>query len=427
MTVQDQVRAARQAFYRIAISPTETRDAILRAMAALLESEQADILAANARDTEAAASSHLAGPLFKRLQLSESKLRVMADSLRSVASLADPIGSVELVRELDDGLVLSQVRVPIGVIGVIFESRPDALVQIASLAVKSGNAVILKGGSEARETNRRLHALFVRAIDEAATMAPGLSDALQLVETREDIRVMLDLDSQIDLMIPRGSNDLVRFIQQNTRIPVLGHADGVCHLYVHHDADPSMAVSLAKDAKTQYPAVCNAIETLLVHQRAVGLLPAIAESMPQVELRGCDRTRKHIDAAPAGEDDWSAEYNDLILAIRVVESLDEAIGHINRYGSRHTDAIVTGSRETADRFLREVDSSSVLWNASTRFADGFRYGLGAEVGISTGKLHARGPVGLQGLTTTQYRVVGSGHVVADYADGRRSFTHRELV
>ena len=427
MTVHDQVRAARQAFYRLAISPIETRNAILRAMAALLESEQDDILAANARDTDAAASSQLAGPLYRRLQLSESKVRVMADSLRSVASLPDPIGSVELVRELDEGLVLSQVRVPIGVIGVIFESRPDALVQIASLAVKSGNAVILKGGSEARETNRRLHALFARAIDEAATEVPGLSDALQLVETREDIRTVLELDSQIDLMIPRGSSELVRFIQQNTRIPVLGHADGVCHLYIHHDADPAMAVSLTKDAKTQYPAVCNAIETLLVHEQAVGLLPAIADAMPEVELRGCERTRTHIDAPAATEDDWRAEYNDLVLAIRVVDSLDDAITHINRYGSHHTDAIVTGSREAADRFMREIDSSSVLWNASPRFADGFRYGLGAEVGISTGKLHARGPVGLHGLTTTQYRVVGSGHIVADYAGGRRSFTHRELV
>ncbi len=428
MNVPDQVAAARAAFYRLAASPVETRDGILLAMADLLESERDGILAANARDASAAEDSGLAAPLYKRLVLTEAKLRTMADSLRSVASLSDPIGTTELVRELDEGLELRRVRVPIGVIGVIFESRPDALVQIASLGLKSGNSVILKGGTEARETNRVLHSLFVRAISSIApseaTVAP-LSDVLQLVETREQIRTMLELDTQIDLMIPRGSNDLVRFIQQNTRIPVLGHADGVCHLYIHDDADPAMAARVAKDAKTQYPAVCNAIETLLVHERAAHTLPLITRSMPEVELRGCERTRALIDARPADDDDWETEYNDLVLSVRVVDSLDDAIAHINRHGSHHTDAIVTSSPVAAERFLRGVDSSSVLWNASTRFADGFRYGLGAEVGISTGKIHARGPVGLEGLTTTQYRVVGEGHIVADYADGRRRFTHRD--
>jgi glutamate-5-semialdehyde dehydrogenase len=392
-------------------------------MAELLESEQASILAANEKDAAAARESDLAGPLYKRLVLSQGKLAVMAQSLRSVVGLDDPIGKQELARELDDGLVLTRVRVPIGVIGVIFESRPDALVQIASLGIKSGNAVILKGGSEAKETNRALHALFVRAIESVASELAG---ALQLVETREEIRAVLELDTEIDLMIPRGSNQLVRYIQQNTRIPVLGHADGICHLYIHGDADEPMAVAIAKDAKTQYPAVCNAVETLLVHADAVTMLPAVAESMPEVELRGCERTRRVIDAKPADDDDWATEYNDLIVSVRVVDSLEEAVEHINRYGSNHTDAIVTTSGEVAERFLREVDSSSVLWNASTRFADGFRYGLGAEVGISTGKVHARGPVGLEGLTTTQYRVAGSGHIVADYAEGRRRFTHREL-
>ncbi len=420
MQVADQVAAARAAFYRLATSPEETRNRILLAMAELLGSELEEILAANARDASAAEDSGLAAPLYKRLVLTEAKLRTMADSLRSVAALPDPIGRTELVRELDDGLELRRIRVPIGVIGVVFESRPDALVQIASLALKSGNAVILKGGSEARETNRVLHSLFVRAIAHAE-----LSNALQLVETREQIRTMLELDDQIDLMIPRGSNDLVRFIQQNTRIPVLGHADGLCHLYIHHDADPSMAAAVARDAKTQYPAVCNAIETLLVHEEAAHTLPMLADAMPEVELRGCERTRSRIDALPADENDWRAEYNDLILSVRIVDSLDEAIAHVNRYGSHHTDAIVTSSPEVAERFLREVDSSSVLWNASTRFADGFRYGLGAEVGISTGKVHARGPVGLEGLTTTQYRVIGHGQIVADYAEGRRSFTHRD--
>ena len=423
MSVRDQVDAARRASRRLAVSDAGLRNRMLREMADLLVSGQAAILEANERDAAAARSSDLAGPLYKRLLLSPSKIQVMAESLASVASLADPIGMVELCRELDEGLVLSRVRVPIGVIGVIFESRPDALVQIGSLCIKSGNAAILKGGSEALHTNRMLHGVFVRAI---GTVDAAISDALQLVETREDIRDLLGLDSTIDLMIPRGSNELVRFIQQNTRIPVLGHADGICHLYVHHDADKAMAVAIARDAKTQYPAVCNAIETLLVHRDAAALLPAIAAAMPEVELRGCERTCALVSAHPADQDDWGTEYNDLVLAVRVVDSFEEAVAHINRYGSRHTDAIVTGSPETAEQFLREVDSSSVLWNASTRFADGFRYGLGAEVGISTGKVHARGPVGLEGLTTTQYRVRGGGHVVADYAEGRRAFTHREL-
>ena len=423
MSVHEQVAAARQTAYRLAVSSATRRNDVLLAMASLLASERETVLAANERDAHAAREGGLAGPLYKRLVLSDSKLDTMVESLRSVVALPDPLGEQVVARELDDGLLLTQVRVPIGVIGVIFESRPDALVQIASLGIKSGNAVILKGGSEARETNRALHALFARAIGETA---PELVGALQLVETREEIGAVLELDEEIDLMIPRGSNELVRYIQQHTRIPVLGHADGICHLYVDAAADEAMAVALAKDSKTQYPAVCNAIETLLVHASVSGMLPAIVASMPEVEFRGCERTRSVVECAPADEDDWRTEYNDLVLSVKIVDSLDEAVAHINRYGSHHTDAIVTHSREAADRFLSEVDSSSVLWNASTRFADGFRYGLGAEVGISTGKIHARGPVGLAGLTTTQYRVTGAGHLVADYAEGRRSFTHREL-
>ena len=423
MSIQDQVHTAREAAYKLAVATEKRRNEILIAMGGLLSQEREAVLEANARDAETARKADLAGPLYKRLVLSDRKVETMIESLRSVVALPDPIGGQEAKRELDGGLLLTRVRVPIGVIGVIFESRPDALVQIASLGIKSGNAVILKGGSEAKETNRVLHALFARAIVEAA---PELAGALQLVETREDIKAVLALDDEIDLMIPRGSNELVRFIQQNTRIPVLGHADGICHLYVDSGADEVMAGALAKDSKTQYPAVCNAIETLLVHESVSSMLPSIVATMPEVEIRGCERTRTVVDCLPADEDDWSTEYNDLVLSVKIVDSLEDAIAHINRYGSHHTDAIVTHSSEAADQFLRRVDSSSVLWNASTRFADGFRYGLGAEVGISTGKIHARGPVGLEGLTTTQYRVVGAGHLVADYAEGRRSFTHREL-
>lgn len=423
MTVADQVTLARAASYKLAVLPTETKNRGLLRMTEVLLSEQAAVLEANAIDAGAARASGLGESLYKRLLLDERKIQVMADSLRSVAALRDPIGEVLLRRELDDGLELGQVRVPIGVIGVIFESRPDALVQIASLAIKSGNAVILKGGSEAKETNRVLHALFVRALTETD---PAFDGAVALVESREEIGSVLTMDGQIDLMIPRGSSELVRYIQDNTRIPVLGHADGVCHLYLDESADPAMALRLTVDSKTQYPAVCNAVETLLVHESRTDLLPDIARVLEGVELRGCVETRRHIDIAPADESDWSSEYNDLVLAIRVIPSLDAAVGHINRYGSHHTDAIVTADRASAEEFLSRVDSSSVLWNASTRFADGFRYGLGAEVGISTGKVHARGPVGLEGLTTTKYRVIGEGHIVADYADGKKQFTHRDL-
>ena len=423
MTVAEQVTLARAAAYKLAVLPTETKNRGLLRMADVLLSEQDAVLEANATDSDAARTSGLGESLYKRLLLNERKLQIIADSLRSVAALRDPVGEVLLRRELDNGLELEQVRVPIGVIGVIFESRPDALVQIASLAIKSGNAVILKGGSEAKETNRLLHSLLVRALSE---IDPAFDGAVALVESREEIGSVLTMDGQIDLMIPRGSSQLVRYIQDNTRIPVLGHADGVCHLYVDESADPGMAVRLTVDSKTQYPAVCNAVETLLVHERETDILPDIARALAGVELRGCAETQRYIDAAPADESDWTAEYNDLVLAIRVIPSLDAAIDHINRYGSHHTDAIVTADRAHAEQFLSRVDSSSVLWNASTRFADGFRYGLGAEIGISTGKVHARGPVGLEGLTTTKYRVIGEGHIVADYADGARKFTHRDL-
>lgn len=423
MTVLDQVTAARAAAHRLATVSDAVKARAITRMASLLGERSAEVLKANAADCAAATKARLAQPLLNRLVLSSEKIAAMRESLLSVAALPDPVGRVELRRELADGLVLEKVRVPIGVIGVVFESRPDALVQIASLAVRSGNAVILKGGSEARESNSILHALFVEALEATDAAFDG---ALQLVQTREQVTAVLALDREIDLMIPRGSSELVRYIQENTRIPVLGHAEGVCHLYIDSAADDAMAIALTVDAKTQYPAVCNAIETLLVHEAKIGVLSAVRSAMPSVELRGCPRTREVIDVQPATDEDWRTEYNDLILSVRVVSSLGEAIAHINAFGSHHTDAIVTSDEASARRFLREVDSASVLWNASTRFADGFRYGLGAEVGIATGKLHARGPVGLDGLTTTQYRVSGAGHAVAPFVSGEKLFTHREI-
>ena len=425
MRVEEQAGRARQASYRLATLSTEVKNRALESAARALEGHGREILAGNLKDQEQARKLGLKDALLKRLILSEGKLTQIVESVREVVRLPDPVGRRLLVRELDDGLVLTKLTVPIGVIGVIFESRPDALVQIASLGLKSGNAVILKGGSEARLSNRILFTLIREAVEAAD---PAFRDALQLVETREDVRQLLALDQLIDLMIPRGSGELVKSIQENTRIPVLGHAEGLCHLYVDRDAELSMAVELAYDAKCQYPAVCNAIETLLIHgEVAPQFLPRLAARLRGVELRGDARTRAIIPAREVAEADWRAEYNDLILAIRVVSCLEEAVAHINRYGSHHTDAIVTSDSAAARRFLAEVDSASVMWNCSTRFADGYRYGLGAEVGISTGKVHARGPVGLEGLTSTKYVLEGSGQVVADYAEGRRRFTHRELA
>ncbi len=424
MTVLEQAQAAKRASFRLAGASTELKNRALAAIADALDRNRGRILEENRKDQEQARKTGLKDSLFKRLVLTDQKIDQIVESVRDVARLEDPVGKTLLARELDKGLVLRKTTVPIGVIGVIFESRPDVLVQISSLCVKSGNVVILKGGSEALHSNRILFEL-IRGAAEATD--PVFKDTLHLVETREQIGELLELDRWIDLVIPRGSNELVRRIQENTKIPVLGHADGICHLYVDREADLDTAVEVAYDAKCQYPAVCNAIETLLVHSGvAEEYLPRLADRLEAVELRGDERTHGIIGAKTATEEDWSTEYNDLILSIRVVDSLEEAVDHINTYGSHHTDGILTRNETAARRFLSDVDSSSVMWNCSTRFADGFRYGLGAEVGISTGKIHARGPVGLEGLTSTKYILGGSGQIVADYVGGSKRFTHRDL-
>jgi glutamate-5-semialdehyde dehydrogenase len=424
MSVLEQAQAAKRASFRLAGASTELKNRALAAIAEALNQNRSRILEENRKDQEQARKTGLKDSLLKRLVLTDQKIDQIVESVRDVERLDDPVGKTLLARELDQGLNLRKTTVPIGVIGVIFESRPDALVQISTLCVKSGNVVILKGGSEALHSNRILFELIREA---AEATDPVLKDTLHLVETREQIGELLKLDRWIDLVVPRGSNELVRLIQENTRIPVLGHADGICHLYVDRDADLDTAVEVAYDAKCQYPAVCNAIETLLVHSAlAQEYLPRLADRLEGVELRGDERTRSVIEARTAEEADWSTEYNDLILSIRVVDSLDEAVDHINAYGSHHTDGIITGSEVVARKFIADVDSSSVMWNCSTRFADGFRYGLGAEVGISTGKIHARGPVGLEGLTSSKYILEGGGQMVAEYADGGRQFTHREL-
>jgi glutamate-5-semialdehyde dehydrogenase len=425
-TVRERVELAKSASLRLRRVGAAVRDQALAAIATALEREAASLDRANEADLTRAAADGVAAPLVKRLRFDAGKRAASADGVRAVAALPDPVGAIRLRRELDTGLTLRQESTPIGVIAMIFESRPDALVQIAALALKSGNALVLKGGSEALESNRALAAL----IDRVSVDAGAPAGWIQLVETREDVQRLLELDDLIDLMIPRGSNEFVRYIMDHTRIPVLGHADGVCHVYVDRAADRAIAERVVLDAKTQYVAVCNAAETLLIDEQiADEMLPGLVRALTDagVALRGCERTVALVPGTPrATEDDWRAEYLDMILAVRVVASLEDAIAHINRYGSGHTDAIITADERRAAEFIEGVDTASVMVNASTRFADGFRYGLGAEVGISTSRIHARGPVGVEGLMSYKWIVEGSGHVVSDYASGARSFTHRDL-
>ena len=419
-------KATRQAARQLAVLPTEARNQAVEAIAQALEAATPEILAANAADCQAAEAEGIAKPLYNRLKLDETKLKAAIDGVRDVGKLADPVGTVQMQRELDEGLILKRITCPVGVLGIIFEARPDALIQITSLAIKSGNGVILKGGKEAIRSCETL----VKAIHLGLSTTAVDAAAVQLLTTREEIRALLQLDEYVDLIIPRGSNEFVRYVQENTRIPVLGHADGICHLYIDRAAELQKAVEITVDAKTQYPAVCNAIETLLVHSAiAPTFLPLAAAALQKrhVELRGDEATCKILEIAAATEEDWSTEYNDLILSIKVVDSLYEAIAHINTYGSRHTDAIVTEEPGIANTFLDQVDSANVFHNCSTRFADGFRYGFGAEVGISTQKMPPRGPVGLEGLITYKYKVTGNGHIVAPYAGkDAKPFTHRDF-
>ncbi len=417
--------AAKDKSYQLASSKLETRNEILRQIALLLVKEEDQIMAANSLDLVAAKENNLGTAMIKRLELSSAKIQEMAKGVEEVSLLPDPLSRVQLKRELDENLVLTRYSVPIGLIGVIFESRPDAFIQIASLSIKSGNCAILKGGKEATHSNKVLYQIVHMAI---SNVCPEFTDCIVLAETRDDINELLSLDKYIDLMVPRGSNALVQYIQNNTKIPVLGHADGICHFYVDDSVDLEMALDLAYDSKCQYPAVCNAIETLLVHENIAPLfLPRLQEKMQNVELRGDSKSCKIININLATDEDWSTEYNDLILSIKIVSSMQEAINHINEFGSRHTEAICTTNEEAANQFIALVDASSVMCNASTRFADGFRYGFGAEVGISTSKIHSRGPVGLEGLTIYKYKLIGQGAKVAPYANGEKKFTHKEIT
>lgn len=425
----DMVQAAsiaQKASIALACEKQDKKNLALRLIAEKLLANKGEIFHRNRLDLERSQKENLPAPLLKRLKFDQKKLADVIAGIHSLISLPEPVGKRLLATELDEGLKLYKVTCPIGVIGIIFESRPDALVQISTLCLKSGNAVLLKGGSEARETNRILADVIQSATTEAG-IHPGW---IHLLETREDVNGMLKLDQYIDLIIPRGSNEFVRYIMDNSRIPVLGHAEGICHCYVDSEADIAMAVDVVNDSKVQYVAVCNATETLLVHMDIAGtFLPAlkIKTDESNVQLRGCERTRAIIQAETATEKDWKAEYLDYILSIKVVDSLDEAIEHINTYGSGHTDSIITQNRANAEKFMDMVDSGNVFWNCSTRFSDGYKYGFGAEVGISTNKIHARGPMGLEGLLIYKFKLVGAGHIVSDYETHRRTFRHRPIV
>ncbi|MGL5794515.1 MAG: glutamate-5-semialdehyde dehydrogenase [Waterburya sp.] len=413
----------RTAASKLAVLSTKARNYALEAVAQALEVATPEILAANETDLKAAEANNIAPALYARLKLGESKLQAAIAGIRDVVKLDDPVGVNQIHRELDTGLILKRVTCPLGVLGIIFEARPEALIQITSLAIKSGNGVILKGGKEAINSCQALTKVIKEALE--STEVPAA--AVQLLTTREEIKQLLELDQYVDLIIPRGSNSFVRYVQDNTRIPVLGHADGICHLYLDKAAEINKAINITVDAKTHYPAACNAIETLLVHQDiAEEFLPPIAAALEAqgVQLRGDEATRKIINATLADEHDWQTEYSDLILAIKIVDSVDTAIAHINKYGSKHTDAIITEDNQTATIFQDQVDAAGVYHNCSTRFADGFRYGFGAEVGISTQQMPPRGPVGLEGLVTYKYKVTGNGHIAATYTGtNAKPFTH----
>ncbi len=432
ITLQEQAQNTRRAARVLARLSGEERNGILLRAAELIEARCAEILAANMADCEAfAEAARAAGSqvLLKRLKTSAAGVSEMATRVCDVARLQDPLGKVIATTELDDGLVLEKVPCPLGVMAVIFESRPDVVPQVGSLAIKTGNGLVLKGGMEARNTNRVLVEIWRDAL---AARDPRLAACICLLEDRAEVMQVLQMEREIDLVVPRGSTEFVNFVFQHSRIPVLGHGSGICHIYVDRAADLSMAREVVIDAKVQYPAACNSVEKVLVHEDvAARFLPEMVRGLHSagVEVRGCERTRElcpGLSVIPASEEDWSTEYSDLKITVKVVPSLQAAIEHIDRYGSRHTEAILTEDPAAAETFLDEVDAASVFHNASTRFADGFRYGLGAEIGISNSKLHARGPVGMEGLLTYKYKLHGSGQVVASYAEGKRSFKHRRL-
>jgi len=428
-----QVLRARRAARELARLSAEQRNQILLAAADRLQAREAEILKANREDCESLEREIRAGTasaaLLKRLKTSSAGIGEMARQIRDVARLEDPLGRVLSATELDDGFMLQKVSCALGVVAVIFESRPDVVPQVGSLAIKTGNGLVLKGGAEAQHTNRVLVAVWHEAL---AGVSPSLRHALCSLVDRADVARILEMDRDIDLVVPRGSTEFVNYVFQHSRIPVLGHGSGICHIYVDSAADLSMAREVIIDAKTQYPAACNSVEKVLIHKDVAGeFVPELVSVLQSagVEVRGCPQTAKLLPRSqiiPATDEDWHTEYGDLKITIKVVSDMAQAIEHINHYGSRHTESILTRDQRAAELFMDEVDAAGVFHNASTRFADGFRYGLGAELGISNSKLHARGPVGLEGLLTYKYKLHGSGQTVTDYAQGKRTFKHRRI-
>lgn len=425
MTMKEVAAQMKMASPKLAITSKEQRDnALLQVKEALLKNKE-EIFEANHKDMEAAVANDIAPAVMKRLKFDEGKLQDVCNGIDQLVSLDDPLGRQSLSRELDEGLTLYRVSCPIGVIGIIFEARPDALVQISALCIKSGNCAILKGGKETVNTNKILFDCIHKAIVEA-----GLPEySLHQATLHNEIDELLACDRHVDLLIPRGSNQFVQYIMNNTKIPVMGHADGVCHIYVDKDVDMEKALSIIVDAKTQYTAACNAVETILVHKDiAEAFLPLLAARLKDnsVAVRGSKEAAAILGCEVMEEEDFHTEYLDLIVSVKMVSGVEEAIDHINYFGSHHTDCILTEDKGTAKIFMEMVDSAGVYQNCSTRFADGFRYGFGAEVGISTSKLHARGPVGLEGMVTYKYKLYGDGHIVNDYATGKRSFHFKNI-
>ena len=423
---------AKLASYTLSSLSTLVKDKALQEIADVLEQNKLLILQENAKDLEDAKklldNNEISQSTYNRLKLDDNKMRDMIQGIRDVKKLEDPVNKKVWAMGMDTGLDLYRVSCPIGVIGVIFEARPDVIPQICSLAVKSGNAVLLKGGKEAKNTNVVLVKLIKEALEKIGQFP---QDSINLLFTRDDVSKMLEMDKYIDLIIPRGGNALVKYVKSNTKIPVMGHADGICHIYIDEYADLKKCAEICVDAKVQYPSACNAVETILIHESLVeNYLPQLVLELEkaQVKVKGCEKCREfvpHIELATS--EDWACEYGDKIVSIKAVKDLFDAIAHINVYGSGHTDCILSEDKKAIDTFMNLVDSAGVFANASTRFADGFRYGLGAEVGISTAKTHARGPVGLDGLVIYKYKLYGSGQTVAPYADGKKTFIHQRII
>ena len=426
MNIREEAHRMKMIAPALAAASSELRNTTLIKMAEALNAEKERIFAANKEDLKKAKESGISGAVIKRLTFNEDKLASVTQGLKDLASLPDPIGKVQIFRELDEGLVLKRISCPIGVIGVIFEARPDAMVQIASLCLKSGNCAILKGGKETAATNRTLFEIIKKTAVEN-----GLPEScLVQAELHNEIDELLQCDGDVDLLIPRGSNAFVRYIMDHTKIPDMGHADGVCHIYVDKDCDEDMALRVIRDAKTQYTAACNAVETILVDRKiAKDFLPKMKAMADEagISLRGNKEAADILKCEVMGDGDFHKEYLELVMSVKIVDGVEEAVQHINQFGSHHTDAIMTVNDETAAYFMNMVDSAGVYRNCSTRFADGFRYGFGAEVGISTSKIHARGPVGLEGLMTYKYELTGQGHIVGDYASGKKSFHFEDKI